>query len=451
MSRHVAIIGNGIAGVTAARFLRKRTDARISVVSDETDYPYARTALMYLYMGHLRFHDVKLYEDSFYPRNDIRLVRDRVEEVHPERRRLSLRDGDAIDYDVLLIASGSRPRTLGVKGEELTGVQGLYGMNDLRRMEARTRDVDRAVVVGGGLIGIEMAEMLHSRQISVTFLVRETSYFDVVLPREESRLLNEVIREAGIDLRLETELAAVHGDGEGGVAAIRTKRDEVIPCGFVGIAVGVEPNVEFLEGSGVETDRGVLVDDRLRTSAPNVYAAGDCTQFRRDGIGHRPIDQLWYTARAEGRAAGRIISGSDEPYECGVFFNSAKFFNLEYQVYGRVDPKPEETQETLCWTDPDRRRSIRITFTEDDHRVLGFNLLGVRFRHTVCERWIREGRSLDYVLPRLSEANFDPEFADRHEDELARIYDRTYPERSVPEPRPEDSTGAGWLDGLFGT
>lgn len=444
MSEHVAIIGNGIAGITAARFIRKLSDKRITVISDETDYFYSRPALMYLYMGHMTVEDVKPYEDWFWEKNRIDLVRGYVEHVNVDRQVLHLRDGDIIEYDTLLVATGSVPRSLGVPGEDLEGVQNFYGMSDLRQMEANTQDIDRAVVVGGGLTGIELAEMLHTRHIPVTFLVRETSYYDVVLPPEESKMVNRVIREHGVDLRLGSELRAIQGDSQGRVRSVVTDDGEEIPCQFVAIAIGVQPNTTVVEGTPIETNRGVLVNEHLETSVPDIYAAGDCTEFREEGIGHRRIDQLWYTGRREGRAVAQVICNRRRPYDSGVFFNSAKFFTIEYQVYGDVKPELGEGEATICWQDPDRNESIRINYREDNGRVLGFNLMGVRYRHAVCEQWIREGRPIEEVLAHLPEANFDPEFSDRHERALIETYNARHAGVAVPLPE-QEGLFASWF------
>ena len=195
MTKHVAIIGNGIAGITAARFIRKMSDYRITVISTESDHLYSRPALMYIYMGHMTYKDTKPYEDGFWAKNRINLVRDYVEDIDTEGKRLHLRALPPISYDVLLIATGSASNKFGWPGQDLAGVQGLYGLQDLEQMEASTPGIDRAVVVGGGLIGIEMAEMLHTRQIPVTFLVREQGYMDYILPPEEAEMVNREIRE----------------------------------------------------------------------------------------------------------------------------------------------------------------------------------------------------------------------------------------------------------------
>ena len=169
MSKHVVIIGNGITGVTAARFIRKLSRCRITIISAETDHFYARTALMYLYMGHMRYQDVKPYQDHFWTDNNIDLVRGYATRVDTAAQTVQIGGGRTIGYDTLLLATGSRSNFFGWPGQDLDGVQGLYGIPDLVTMERWTRNIDRAVVVGGGLIGIEMAEMLHSRGIPVTF------------------------------------------------------------------------------------------------------------------------------------------------------------------------------------------------------------------------------------------------------------------------------------------
>lgn len=431
MSEHLVIVGNGISGVTAARFVRKMSDARITMISAETDHFFARTALMYVYMGHLRYRDTKPYEDDFWPKNRIDLVRDFVEEIDPDAHRLRLRSGATVPYDRLLLALGSVPDRPGRPGEDADGVQGLYSWQDLERLERYSRDAEKAVVVGGGLIGIELAEMLHSRHIPTTFLVREDRYMGHVLPPEESAIVEGELHRHRIDLRLGAELDAVLPDATGRVRAVVTTGGEEIPCRLVGLTIGVRPNIDVVRRSKIETNRGVLVNEFFETSAPDVYAVGDCAEFRRDGIGHRRIEQLWYTGRRHGQTVAYTLCGRRTAYDRGIFFNSAKFFTVEYQTYGCVTPVPSGGESTLVWRHPEENRLIRINYAAESGRVLGFNVMGVRFRQDVCERWIRTGLRIDEVLARLSEANFDPEFSRRYELELLDAFNRNRPGTSV--------------------
>ncbi len=418
----VIIIGNGVAGVTAARHIRKRSDSSIWVISDETDYFFSRTGLMYVYMGHLRPRDLKPYEDAFWPKNRIQLVRARVTKVDFERKKVLASDGREWVYDRLVLATGSVPRKLGWPGQDLAGVQGLYHWQDLQAMEHYSRGLQRAVVVGGGLIGIEMAEMFHSRRIPVTFLVREASFWSDVLPSEESAMVNRHLREHGIDLRLQTELREILPDKQGRCRAVRTSHGEEIPCGFVGLTVGVRPNVDFLRNSPLEINQGILVDRYLRTNMPDVYAVGDCAEVRHPQPGRRPVEAVWYTARLMGETVARTVCGQPTPYEPGIWFNSAKFFDIEYQTYGNVPPVLPPESETLYWEHPEGRKSIRIHYDRQSGAVKGFNLMGIRYRQAVCEQWLAQGAHIESVLENLGAANFDPEFSPQYEAELAELY-----------------------------
>lgn len=424
--KHVAIIGNGVAGITAARHIRRMTDHRITVISAESDHFYSRTALMYIYMGHMAYENTKPYEDWFWEKNRIDLVRGYVEAIDTAGRLLALADGRRIGYDMLLVATGSEPNMAGWPGEDLQGVQGLYGLQDLEAMERNTAGIRRGVVVGGGLIGVEVAEMLHSRHIPVAFLVREETYMSRILPREEGEMVNRHLREHGIDLRTGTELREILPDENKRVRAVVTTAGEEIPCEFVALTIGVRPNISLLEGSDIEVNRGVLVNDCFETNIPGVYAAGDCAEFRDPGPGRAAVEQLWYTGRRHGEAAALNICGIRTPYDRGVWFNSARFFDIEYQTYGDVLPVPAGGEGTLYWEHPEGRRCIRINYRTGDRRVTGFNLFGIRYRHAVCASWIAEGRTLEYVLENLGAANFDPEFFPQFEREVVELYNRNH-------------------------
>ncbi len=419
--KHIAIIGNGVAGITAARHIRKRSDERITVIGSESDHFFSRTALMYIYMGHMTYEHTKPYEDRFWEKNRIDLLRDHVTGIDPSAKSLALASGNTINFDTLLIATGSQPNKFGWPGQDLRGVQGMYSLQDLRLMEQNSRGVKRAVIVGGGLIGIEMAEMLHSRHIPVTLLVREASYWSNILPPEESAMVNRHILAHGFDLRLSTELAEILSDESGGVRSVRTKDGEEIPCGFVGLTAGVHPNIGICEDSGIATGRGILVNEHFETNIPDIYAIGDCAEIAA-AEGRNRIEQLWYTARMHGETAARNICGEHAAYDRGILFNSAKFLDIEYQTYGSVPPVLDDVS-TLYWEHPGGERCIRIVY--DDTRVLGFNLMGVRYRHSVCERWIAERRPVTYVLEHLGEANFDPEFFHQFEAAVVAQWNHT--------------------------
>lgn len=412
---HVVIIGNGISGITTARHIRKLSDSKITVISGETDHFYSRTALMYIYMGHMTYENTKPYEDWFWTKNRIELKNNVVTKIDSTSKKVFFADGESMGYDKLVLATGSKSNKFGWPGQDLDGVQGLYNYQDLELMEKNTKGIERAVIVGGGLIGIEMAEMLLSRKIPVTFLVRETSFWNNVLPNGESEMINRHILEHHVDLRLSSELKEIVSDEIGRVKAIITGDEEVIKCEFVGLTAGVSPNIGFLEGSGIETNRGILVDPFLKTNKDGIFALGDCAEFREVLANRRPTEQVWYTGRMMGEALAQTICGKDTAYKPGQWFNSAKFFDIEYQTYGWVWAKPKANESHFFWEHENGKICLTLRWDTSSRKFIGLNTFGFRLRHHAFDKWLNMEKTVDYVLEHMADANFDPEFYKKHE------------------------------------
>ncbi|MGB2693384.1 MAG: FAD/NAD(P)-binding oxidoreductase [Thermodesulfobacteriota bacterium] len=418
---HVVIVGNGVTGVSAAIRVRQlKPDWKITMISGESDYHYSRPALMYIFMGHMSYQNTKPYENSFWSRNNINLIRDWVTEIDAGSKRLLMQKLDPVYYDKLLIATGSKSNKFGWPGQDLKGVQGLYDLMDLRELYENTQGAKNAVIVGGGLIGIELAEMLHSRGLHVTFLVREKSYWDNVLPGEESSMINRLIEQENMELLLETELKEIIDDGNGQVAGVITNKGEKIDCGIVGLTAGVSPNLDLIRDSSIPNGRGILVDRGLRTQIEDIYSAGDCAEIVTEGDGRNLLQQVWYTGKMQGKVVGETIAGMDSIYDPGIWYNSAKFLNLEYQTYGQVNNAQGlltiPGEKNIYWEHQDHLHSLRLV--HNDNEVLGVNVMGIRYSHKICENWVRDKRSPDYVLDNLAQANFDPEFFKRYESEI---------------------------------
>lgn len=418
---HVAIIGNGVTGVSAAVRIRQlQPEWKITMISGESDYHYSRPALMYIFMGHMRYEDTKPYENSYWRKNRIDLLRDWVTEIDTDNKKLKLYKNDTLGFDKLLIATGSKSNKFGWPGQNLDGVQGLWDLLDLRLLYENCKNAKHAAIVGGGLIGIELGEMLHSRNIHTTFIVRENSYWNNVLPQEESEMVSKLIIKEGFGLELQTELKEIVDDGNGRVKGILTDKDDFIECELVGLTPGVSPNIDLVKESPIDTGRGILVDRGFRTNKEDIFAAGDCAEIVTEGDGRNMIQQVWYTGKKQGKVAGEVIAGLNSTYDPGIWYNSAKFLDLEYQTYGFVNNSPQEGEKHFYWEHPNNLHAIRIVVEND--RVTGINVMGLRYRHEVCEKWIREKRSMEYVLNNLSDANFDPEFFARFEKEITRQF-----------------------------
>ena len=178
----------------------------------------------------------------------------------------------------------------------------------------------------------------------------------------------------------------------------------------------MHPNTDIARASGIRTNKGILVNEFFETNIPDVYAAGDCAEFNADGIGSRRVEQLWYTGRAHGKTVAYTLCGRRTPYQRGVFFNSAKFFTIEYQTYGEVPARPGQHIRSQLFRQG--RALLRVNSDRKTGRVLGFNTMGLRLRQDQCEAWIRNRTPVDQVLKSLTNARFDSEF------QPSRVYRR---------------------------
>ena len=419
---HVVIIGNGISGITLARHIRKLSNKKITIISAESEHFFSRTALMYVFMGHMKYEHIKPYEDDFWKKNNINLVHKYVDRVDTNSKNVIFSDETIISYDKLVLATGSKPNRFGWKGQDLYGVFSLYSKQDLEKVEELSIGCQRAIIVGGGLIGIELVEMLLSRNIPVTFLVREKSFWSSVLPKEDSELITKHILNHGVDIQLDTNLDEIISDGFGNVKSIVTDKGETIDCCMVGLTVGVSPNVDFLRNSDIEIGRGVKVNRFLETNIKDVYAIGDCAE-QHEPIGNRKeIEAVWYTGRMMGETLAQTICGKPMQYNPGNWFNSAKFLDIEYQTYGWIFSIPLENEAQIYWEHSSAKKAIRISYDKNTDEFLGINTFGIRLRHEFFDVILNEKKSIDYVLEHLKEANFDPEFFAKHENEVKKEF-----------------------------
>ncbi|MEL4306664.1 NAD(P)/FAD-dependent oxidoreductase [Joostella sp. CR20] len=415
--KHIAIIGNGIAGITTARHIRKLSDYKITVISAESKYFFSRTALMYVYMGHMKFEHTQPYENWFWEKNNIDLKEGFVTTINTAEKKLIFADESTLTYDDLIIATGSKPNKFGWPGQDLEGVQGLYSKQDLELLEVNAPNnkvCKRAVIVGGGLIGVELAEMLHTRKIPVTFLVRDKDFWGSVLPTGDANLISRHVKSHHVDLRLETELKEIIGDENGRVKSVITSSGEEILCDMVGLTAGVSPAIDFIKNSEIDTGKGVKVNKYLETNIPNIYAIGDCAeQLEPTGL-RKPVEAVWYTGRMMGEVVAQTICGNKTAYNPGIWFNSAKFFDIEYQTYGWVWAKPKEYEAHFSWEHPNGEKRITFAYHKTTNAILGVNTFGIRLDHQTFDKWISEEKNIDFVVSNLEEANFDPEFFRSH-------------------------------------
>ena len=420
---HIVIIGFGISGVSVAKTLREQSNADITIVTSESRSFFSRPALMYVYLGKMRFQDILPMPSDYWEKNNIKVVLAAVEDIDSDKQQVVLDDGSVLFYDKLVIATGSVPRSLGLNEGNISGVQGFYSLQDLLLLQKSAKNIRHAAIIGGGLIGVELAEMFLSTGISFTFWIREKWFGSNFLPEEEAQLVTNYLKSKKIDIRFEREITHFDANELGQVTSLHSQMGERVDTDYVCVCIGVKPNINCLENTNIHTNHGVLVNACLQTNIPSIYAAGDCVEYAEPSFGRKSVETLWYTGKRMGEYVGRnILLDHPQRYHQGIFFNSAKFFDLEYQIYGHVPVSPEENYGSVFWKHPQKDKSIRLVYDAVSDEFLGCCVLGVRFRQEVCEKWIAEKWKITDVLHALPTANFDSEFSARFEMELLNIY-----------------------------
>ncbi len=334
--RRYVIIGSGVAGYAAAEAIRARDlSADIRLVTDDPHGFYSRPGLAYLLSGEIPERFLFSTSEEDYHCLDLHWLKAHVTRIETVEHKLNLDNGLSLPYDRLLVATGATARFPPLPDLNLVGVVKLDNLEDARRILQLASKAGTAVVVGGGITALELVEGLRFRKVHTHYFLRGSRYWSNVLDEEESRIVEERLKYEGVELHYGTELAEICGQ-KGRVSGVRTTAGEFIPCRMVGIAIGIRTRKELAEASGLRCERGILVDEYLRTSAPDVFAAGDVAQFFDPQTGQTFLDSLWGSARSMGQAAGLNMSGSMSPYLKHTPFNVTRLAGLTTTIIGRV-------------------------------------------------------------------------------------------------------------------
>lgn len=336
MPTRYVIIGAGAAGIAAATTLAGLDPrAEIIVLTDDPHGYYSRPGLAYFLTGEIPEPQLFPFRPDELRGQRIDLRQGRGRGLDPAAHLLTLQDAEPLRYDRLLIATGSLAAPVNVAGSDLDGVVKLDNLQDARRIVAIARRAQSAVVVGGGITALEIVEGLRPHCREIHYLLRGDRYWSNVLDETESAIVEQRLSHDRVRLHHRTELAAVEGRN-GRAAAAVTKAGERIPCQLVAVAIGVLPRLELARHAGLTIDRGVLVDEFLRTSAADVFAAGDVAQVRDPLTGAAVLDTLWSAALDQGRAAAANMAGARQPYIKPPALNVTRLAGLTTTLIGAV-------------------------------------------------------------------------------------------------------------------
>jgi 3-phenylpropionate/trans-cinnamate dioxygenase ferredoxin reductase component len=335
MPRYV-IIGSGAAGIGATEAIRCHDpNSSITLICDEPSGYYSRPGLAYYLTGEVVERQLYPFSEQDFHRLNVQRLLARATRIHRVERQVELHNGAALAYDRLLIATGAKAASTKLPGIDADGVVKLDNMDDARRIVHMAKKGRTAVVVGGGITALEIVEGLVARGVKVHYFLRGDRYWSNVLDEIESRIVEHRLQEDGVQIHYHTELAEVLTKNNR-VDAVITKDGRQIRCALVAVAIGVRPRKQLAETCGLETDRGILVNEYLQTSDPNIFAAGDVGQAYDPQTGNYVLDSLWGPAREQGTVAGYNMSGRFSIYQKLMPFNVTRLAHLTTTIIGMV-------------------------------------------------------------------------------------------------------------------
>jgi len=351
------IIGNGVAGVKAAETIRKQdANCKITMVGDENYAFYYRPQLPQFVSGKIEESKLQGKKKDFYEKNNILLhLGKTVIGITPGKNEIILTDDSTINYDSLLIATGGSIKRKDYPGSELDGgLVKLKTIDDAKNIRERIKDAKSAVVIGEDFLTLSLAEALNSSGLDVTYLVPGDRLWPEIMDKDASEILTLRLKQKGIKTKYNTDIKEVYVKNRL-IHGVITTNEELIDCQVLGIVDKLQPSISFLDSSGVDTDSGILVNNKMRTNVDNIYAAGDVAQLSIDSDSEIPeINVRWLKAWRQGQVAGANMVGNDAEYDdvasisatqiCGIDIVSIGIsnpLNGDYKIMRGEYPHPE--------------------------------------------------------------------------------------------------------------
>jgi len=401
------IIGGGVAGATAAETIRqKKSTASVAVINDEPYALYSRVMLSKpsFFLGKIPFDQVWLKGAEWYKEHNIAFLGGKkAVGIDAINKTVSLDDGTKYGYKNLLIATGVCPRKWEVAGADKKGIYYLRTLDDGKKIMEAVKSAKRAVTIGGGFISFEMAELLKMAGLETTAVIRESYFWEPTLDEASGRMIEKALKDRGVKITYKAEVSEISGKDE--VEGIVLKDGRRIECDMIICGIGAVCETDWLKTSELKLNRGILTNEYLETSLPDVWAAGDIAEFKDLYLDETVQLGNWVNAREQGRIAGLNMIGEKTPFKF-VSFYSTQGFGISIAFIGDARPGPERI--VIKRGSPEANSYARIIILNkgDRKEVEGATLINRTGEMSAIAKLIESNIDVSQKLKELADPNF---------------------------------------------
>jgi nitrite reductase (NADH) large subunit len=417
MIRYV-IIGTGVAAIAAAAAIRSNDDqSELSIVGDDPFVYYSRPGLAYYLTGELPEKWLFPYQKEDYHKLRAKFFTATVLRILPEEKSVLLDTAGHLPYERLLIATGAQAVSLKIPGADLQGVYKLDHLNDARVLLAKAKRKHTALVTGGGITALELAEALAARGVNVHYILRSERYWPNVLDETESHMIENRLRHDGIQLHHKSEISEIMGKN-GHVTGALLADGSHLRCDLLAYAIGIAPRINLAQEAGINCERGILVDEFMQTSQLDIFAAGDVAQVYDPTTNKHVLDSLWTPAREQGYTAGCNMSGSTLFYSKPAAFNVTRLAGLTTTIIGAVGNGRDPDLITIARGDSETWRQMpdailaqdgfdvnHLRLMLGDKHVLGAIVMGDQKLSPALQTIVREKIDISPIKAALQSPN----------------------------------------------
>ncbi|SDM49810.1 Pyridine nucleotide-disulphide oxidoreductase [Halogranum gelatinilyticum] len=404
MTESYVIIGDGIAGSSAAETLREEApDADITVITDEGEALYNRILIKEFAKGKLPEAPISIHDESWYDERDVELsLNTHVKNIDPDAHTIETHQGDVIDYDKLLVATGGTPTQLPVENSDAEGVHHFWTFQDARNIKESAESGDKAVIVGAGLLGIDLAAISGAQDIEAKYLMRGNAWWRYALSEEGAEIMHNAMRDIGVEPVFGSGVDHFETDDDGHVTAAVDPNGDRFECDWAGVAIGLNFNTEILQGTGVKQDDGVVVDQHMQSSVDDIYAAGDLTRFYDTILGEYGQNGSWGSAKEQGTIAAKNMVDPESAEFRWVSSYSITHFDFPFLSFGHPTIGDDEVEKKYSDTEY-RRLALK------DGKIVGGVLIGDLAPQSAYKRLMKEERVVGDQKDVLMQKKFDPD------------------------------------------